>query len=250
METIATQDEELLEKYLGGEDVSRRRGQGGDPQGHVGVRLRADAVRLGVQEQGRPADARRGGRLPAVAARHRADQGHQPEGRRGDHPRSEGPRVRRVGVQDRRRPVRQADLLPRVLGRGQQGRRGLQLDQGGPRAARSHPADARRPARGPRHRDGRGHRRRPRLQERHHRRHAVRPQQPRDPRADGVPRAGHPRRHRAEDEERPGEARQGVEVAVRRGPDVPHSHRPRDRPDRDLGHGRAAPRGTGRPHAA
>ena len=57
---------------------------------------------------------------------------------------------------------------------------------------------------------------------------------PDHPRADGVPRAGHPRRHRAEDEERPGQARQGAQVAVRRGPDVPRPHRRGDRPDRHL----------------
>ena len=36
----------------------------------------------------------------------------------------------------------------------------------------------------------------------------------------------------------------------RGGPDVPGPHRRGDRPDRDLGHGRAAPRGARRPHAA
>ena len=39
-------------------------------------------------------------------------------------------------------------------------------------------------------------------------------------------------------------------VAVRRGPDVPGPLRRGDRPDRHLRHGRAAPRGPGRPHAA
>ena len=38
-------------------------------------------MRLGVQEQGRAAHARRGRRLPAVAARHPADRGHRHEGR-------------------------------------------------------------------------------------------------------------------------------------------------------------------------
>ena len=64
-----------------------------------------------------------------------------------------------------------------------------------------------------------------------------------------LPRAGHPRRHRAEDEGRPGQARQGAQVAVRRGPDVPRPHRRGDRPDRHLRHGRAAPRDARRPHA-
>ena len=42
--------------------------------------------RLGAQEQGRPEDARRGRRLPAVAARRAADDRARPEERRGDHP--------------------------------------------------------------------------------------------------------------------------------------------------------------------
>ena len=173
----------------------------------------------------------------------RGDEDVEPRGRR------QGA-VRGAGVQDRRRPVRQAHLLPRLLGHDQQGRRGLQLDQGAARAPRPHPADARQPARGPRRGHGRRHRRRARLQGHHHRRHAVRPQRPGHPRAHGVPGAGHPRRHRAEDEERPGQAGQGAQVAVRRGPDVPRPHRRGDRPDRHLRHGRAAPRGARRPHAA
>ena len=44
------------------------------------------AVRLGLQEQGRAAAARRGGRLPAVAARRAADQGHRLQGQRGRAP--------------------------------------------------------------------------------------------------------------------------------------------------------------------
>ena len=121
-------------------EVPRRRGadrcdddQGGDPQGHdLEQRVRPDPVRLGVQEQGRPADARRRRRLPAVAARHPAGSGITIKGGEeiDDHPRPERRRVRRARVQDRRRPVRQAHLLPRVLGRDQQGRRGLQLHQG------------------------------------------------------------------------------------------------------------------------
>ena len=83
-----------------------------------------------------------------------------------------------------------------------------------------------------------------------HRRHAVRPRPPGDPRAHGVPRAGHPRGHRAQDQGRPGQAGQGALLAVRGGPDLPRPHRRRDRPDRDLRHGRAAPRGARRPHAA
>ena len=47
----------------------RRDAEEADPQGHAELLVRAGAVRLGVQEQGRPADARRGRRLSAEPAR-------------------------------------------------------------------------------------------------------------------------------------------------------------------------------------
>ena len=77
--------------------------------------------RLGAQEQGRPEDARRGRRLPAVAARRAADDRPRPEDRRRDHPHAVGHRaVQRARLQDRRRPVRrQAGLLPGLLGHAQ-----------------------------------------------------------------------------------------------------------------------------------
>ena len=52
------------------------------PQGHHQQRFRADPVRLGLQEQGRAAAARRRRRLPAVAARRAADEGHRSQDRR------------------------------------------------------------------------------------------------------------------------------------------------------------------------
>ena len=116
LETIATEDEHLMEKYLGGEELTEEEIKARDPQGHDRPRLRADPVRLGVQEQGRAADARRRRRLPAVAARHPARPRHQPQRRRGPLPRPERQGVRGAGVQDRRRPVRQAHLLPGLLG--------------------------------------------------------------------------------------------------------------------------------------
>ena len=72
METIATQDEALMDAVPRRRGDLRGRHQEGDPQGHPRVRLRADPVRLGVQEQGCPADARRRRRLPAEPARHPA----------------------------------------------------------------------------------------------------------------------------------------------------------------------------------
>ena len=75
-------------------------------------------------------------------------------------------------------------------------------------------------------------------------------EEPDRPRGARVPRAGHPRRRRAEDQGRPGQDGQGPLLAVRGGPDLPGPHRRGDRPDRHLRHGRAAPRGPRRPHAA
>ena len=77
---------ELDDEAHGG--LSRRQGarrgdaQEADPQGGDHRRLLPGAVRLGVQEQGRAAAARRGGRLSAVAARRAADQGHRRQDRR------------------------------------------------------------------------------------------------------------------------------------------------------------------------
>ena len=70
-----------------------------------------------------------------------------------------------------------------------------------------------------------------------HWRHAVRSHPPGGAGADDLPRARHPRRHRAEDESRPGQAGQGPLLAVRGGPDLPRAHRRRHRPDGDLRHG-------------
>ena len=83
-----------------------------------------------------------------------------------------------------------------------------------------------------------------------HGRHAVRPGAPGRPRVDDVPGAGHPRRHRAQDQGRPGEARHRDPAPRRGGPDLPGPHRRGDRPDDHRRHGRAAPRHPRRPHAA
>ncbi len=60
-----------------GRDARRRDAQAADPQGHAGAGLRSGAVRFRVQEQGRPAAARRRGRLHAEPARRAADQGRE-----------------------------------------------------------------------------------------------------------------------------------------------------------------------------
>ena len=127
---------------------------------------------------------------------------------------------------------------------------GAEHGQGPARADRPHAADARQPPRG--HQGGarRRHRRAGRPQEHDDRRHAVRPGPPGRARADGVPGAGHRDRGRAEDQGRPGEDGPGAGAAGDRGPVVPRRGRSRERPDRDQGDGRAAPRDHRRPHEA
>ena len=70
------------------------------------------------------------------------------------------------------------------------------------------------------------------------------------PRAQGVRRAGHRHRRRAEDEGRAGQDGHRAAEAGRGGPDVPRVHQPGDRPDHHRRHGRAAPRDHRRPPAA
>ena len=81
LETVAETDEELLEKYFGGEELTVDEIKGAHPQADDQLRGLPGAVRQRVQEQGRAAHARRGRRLPAVAAgraaRHRARAGKE-----------------------------------------------------------------------------------------------------------------------------------------------------------------------------
>ena len=121
--------------------------------------------RVRVQEQGRPAHARRGHRLPAQPARHRGDRRHGAGRRdRGPAARRRGRAVLGAGVQDPDRPAPgQADLHPRVL--RQAGRRvpGAEQHQGPQGAGRQDLPDARQQAR---RACGRG-RRRDRRRQRH-----------------------------------------------------------------------------------
>ena len=116
-------------------------------------------------------------------------------------------------------------------------------------AHRSPARDARQRSPGSRRRLRRRHRRGHRPQEHQDRRHPLRSRQPDRARGARVPGARHPRGGRAEDQGRPGQDEQGARRALRGGPDLPGAHRRGDRPDRHLRHGRAAPRGAHRPHA-
>ena len=133
LEAVAETDEALLEKYFGGEATVGRGDQGCAAQAHHQLRGLPGAVRQRVQEQGRSAHARRGDRLPAVAAGRAACR--RPcarQGGRGDRPQAVDRRaVLGAGVQGRHAPVlRQADLRPGVLGQGRLRLAGHQRHQG------------------------------------------------------------------------------------------------------------------------
>ena len=126
IEKVSEVDDKLLEKYLHGEAITRRRNQGRAAQAHhrIGAQGRravcAGGLRHRLQEQGRAAAARRRRRLPAVAARYSAGDGdrRQREGRR-HADRAQSRRqgaVRGARVQDHDRPVRRsAHILPRLF---------------------------------------------------------------------------------------------------------------------------------------
>ena len=116
-----------------------------------------------------------------------------------------------AGVQDHDRPVRRpARLLPRLLGARRVRLHGARLEAQQQRAHRPPAQDARQQARGDQRGLGGRHRRGGGPEERHHRRHDLRSQEPGGPRVDELPRAGDRGLDRAEDEVRPGEARHGA----------------------------------------
>ncbi len=67
LETLAEADDDIMEKYLEGEDISVDGARGRDPSRHPRRQAQPGAVRHGVQEQGRAAPARRRREVPAVA---------------------------------------------------------------------------------------------------------------------------------------------------------------------------------------
>ena len=109
-----------------------RRAPRADPQGHDRGEVLPDVLRLGLQEQGRAAAARRRCRLSAVADRRSGHQGH----RRQDRGRDRAPCGRQraavdARLQDHERPVRRlADLLPHLFGQAGQGRVAREHGQG------------------------------------------------------------------------------------------------------------------------
>ncbi len=261
IEKASEADDKLLEKYVGGEEISEAdlknalRKRAIRSVRHEKRPVRPRHLRLGLQEQGRPAAARRRRRLPPLPARHPAGHRHRPPqgGRNAGGARGVGHRaVLRAGVQDHDRPVRRAARVhPRLLGRDELRLDGLQRDQGQDRARRPPPQDAREQARGDQGSLRRRHRRRRGPPERDDRRHDLRREEAGRARVDGLPRAGHSPRDRAAHQGRPGEAGPGARQAAGRG-----SRPSAWQSDAETGqvvisrHGRAAPRDHRRPPEA
>ena len=141
LETLAEADDADHGEVPRGRGLHRRGARGRDPSRHPGRQAQPGPVRHRVQEQGRPAPARRGREVPPLAARHRRHPRPRGQGRgRGDRPQAVRRRaVLRPGLQDRLRPApRQADLRPRLLrqargrlDRGQLGQRPQGADRQG-----------------------------------------------------------------------------------------------------------------------
>ena len=109
IEAVAEMDDELTHKYLEGEELTIPEIKRGLRLGTLTTRIIPVLTGSALKQQGRPEDARRGRRLPAVAARRPADDRARREDRRGGpaHARRHGA-VQRPRLQDRRRPVRRA----------------------------------------------------------------------------------------------------------------------------------------------
>ena len=82
IETAVEIDEAAMEAYLEGKEPDTDKLKALIRKGTVNDQFVPGLVRLGLQEQRRTAAARRGGRLPPVAARRAADQGHRFQDRR------------------------------------------------------------------------------------------------------------------------------------------------------------------------
>ena len=155
--------------------------------------------------------------------------------------------ARAARVQDHGRPVRRHHhLLPHLFRHADLGHRRHQFD---PRPQGTYRPDAADACQQPRRHQGslcRRHRRAGGPEGSAHRRHAVRSEQAGDSGKDGISRAGHRDRDRAEVEGRPGKARRGAGKACRGRSVVPGVDRSGVRPDHSQGHGRTPSRHQGR----
>ena len=102
LETIAENDDEMMAMYLEGEEPTEEQLVAAIRRGDAGVRHHPGALRHGLQEQGRAADAGRDRRLPAVPAGHPVHQGPRGAATRTGRRAARGPgrAVLRPGLQD------------------------------------------------------------------------------------------------------------------------------------------------------
>ena len=138
-------NEELMDKYLEGVELTEGGNQAGLRAAHDRQRDRAGAVRFGVQEQGRAGDARRGHRLSAGADRGQADRrrARRRRDRRSAESRDDAP-FAALAFKIATDPFcRYVDLLPRVLRRAGAAANGVQPGESRRRARRADGADAR-----------------------------------------------------------------------------------------------------------
>ena len=146
IEAAVELDDDVMGAYLDGKEPDIDDAEAPHPQGGPADHLRSGAVRLGVQEQGRAAAARRGRRLSAFARSIAAaikgidvDTGAEIV-RHAERQRA----VLDARLQDHGRSVRRHDhLLPRLFRQDRVRHDGAELDQGQARARRPHAADAR-----------------------------------------------------------------------------------------------------------
>ena len=106
IEAVAEMDDELTHKYLEGEELTIAEIKRGLRLGTLTTQDHPGPDRLGAPQQGRPEDARRGRRLPAVAARRPADDRARPEDRRRGHPDARTTRSRSARSPSRSPPTR------------------------------------------------------------------------------------------------------------------------------------------------
>ena len=252
IETVAETDDELLELYLGGDEPTDGASSRPRSARHHRRQDQPGAVRLGVQEQGRAAHARRRRRLPAVAAGRAAIDGQRstdeyaPSSARAD---ADEP-FSALAFKIMTRPApRQADLRPGVLrhGRHRHRRSSTRTKDRKERIGKIFQMHANKREERPT-RQRRPHRRGHRPEAHHHRRHPLRPAEAVilesmtfpapvisvaiEPKTKATRRSSAPRSRSSPRRTRPSRS-------TGRG----------DRPDHHRRDGRAAPGGPGRPDA-
>ena len=145
LETLSEADDDIMIKYLDGEDLSVEELKTAIRRATIARQAQPGGVRLGVQEQGRAAHARRRRGLPALAAGRPGDRGHRD--RRRDAAAAQAVAERAVllaGLQDPDgQAPRQADVRAHLLRQARLRVPGDQLHQGPQGAHRQDLPDAR-----------------------------------------------------------------------------------------------------------